>query len=440
MIDYVKSRMGITENQEIPTQMGYPVQYNDIKLMEYKTWFESQEDEIEMFYKQVYQNQNSNIGTSYFWKMKDTTEPGIHSGLPRNIAKTMARIMLHNGYEIEEEDKVLDEILRDNEFNALLEEAMITESWGGRVAFKVSFDKSLTKFPIIEVVSPLGYDVISKRGRVQEIQFKSYEKVGRTQYKLVEYYGKGYIKYKLFRVKGGKEEEVPLSALYPNLKDYYFNRDFILAEHKDNNNKSSDFHGLISEFHALDESMSGMITDIRMGAVKTYIPEKRILKGETKLNPFRNNYIALDNDNSENGKNEITFQQPEIRVQQYKDSKQDITENILAAVGLNKASLGYESQRIGDRLGAEARRLMEGQTLRTREAKVELWEPFLSKLFYLFLNANSILNKTSRPSKYYTITFNEYLIEDDNLQEDTIEKVEAGIITPEEAKEKLETE
>lgn len=439
MKDYFVEKLGIETNTAPATLHSVP-NSQKFKLLEYKAFYNGEEEDIALFYN------SGAVGSAYpsglalnnklFWNNIGYTHALVHSGLPRNISHTMARLLFHNGIVIEGETPQLREILDDNSFHKLLEEAATTESWGGEFALKISYDPEITQYPILELVSPLNFEPIKKRGRLVEIRFFEELDVRGNHYKFFEIYGKGYIKYELYRL-GSKNKyfKVDVKEVFPDLEDFEFSEPIILAGYKQNLNGVSDYHGIISEIHALDEILSGMLSDVKVGLAKTFIPESRIVEGG-RFNVYQNEYITIRSDLTEGANNNIVFDQPEIRTEQYNSAANNILNYILSNVGLNKTTLGFEVQ-IGQRLSAESRRLMEANSLRTRESKVEGWTEFLNQFLPIIIKADGIFAGRAASTTQLRVVFNEYMIDSEDATEENIELVKAGVITPEEAKEKL---
>jgi hypothetical protein len=395
------------------------------QLLEYKTWFDGKEDTLVDFYLgRTNPIDNYNIKTNYFWTNALTGKRRLtHSGLPRNISDTMAILLFHNGIEIvvnneKEENKdqtiKLQNILLENSMNVLLNEGATSESWGGSFVYKCSFDPNISKNTIIEIAKPDSFEVVRERNRIKEIKFFEYSNIGNKQYKLVEIYGKGYIKYEVFLIKRNKEVQIEVKSIFVDLDDFTFSPKIILAGFKANKTIRgiSDYHGLISEFDSLDEATSGLGNDLRKGLAHSYIPETRVkqdLKGNIyPPREFDTNFTIITSDFKEGSKNEITTTQADIRTESYKEANEFYTNMILSNVNLNRITLGLDST-IGANASAEARMQLESTSLRTRESRIKLWQPFLEKYFTIVLQANDIFYKKTTKEYKVNVEFNEYI-------------------------------
>ena len=423
-----------------------PFNYNDsYHIEENKVWFEASEKELIRFYSQVTDiSDKFNVKQNYFWaNMSGRKRHFTHSGLARNISETMARVLFHNGIEIDagEKQKELEAILKENEMKHLLNDGATTESWGGRFAYKLSFDATISENVLIDMVEPGAFDVIFKRSRVQELRFYKTFSIVERKLKLIERYGKGYIVYELYDITGEEAVRVPLSDGGLDLEDFFFDEAIILAGFKSDKTRQgvSDYHGLVSEFNSYDEALSGLGNDLRKGSAKSYIPQNRLntnpVTGTTiGLNEFDTEYTVIKDDMAQDAKNEITHSQPEIRTEQYTKAADRYEEVILSNVGLNRLTLGL-SENIASDAAYAVRRQLENATIRTREGKIELWEEFLEKFFTTVLKAQAQFKTKTVIEAEVDVDFNEYLQEPPTeYTEDEIKTLlELNLITSETA-------
>ena len=113
-----------------------------------------------------------------------------------------------NGISIDDKDSdVWEAMEEENKFKELLGEAVSECLIVGDGAFKLSIDKELSDYPIIEFVSAENIEIRYKKGRLKEIVFKTQYKHNHKMYTLEEVYGYGYIESTLYN----DGEEVPLS-------------------------------------------------------------------------------------------------------------------------------------------------------------------------------------------------------------------------------------
>ena len=176
-------------------------------LQERYLWFLGNEELLADFYATRTQSSLTiDTKSSYYYSNLDATMRIIHSGLPSFCSYAKSNLLqsggidyevMMNDKELKKEDEMLENILDDNDFQKMLTGMVTTESWAGRFAVKISIDKEISDYPIIEKYSPLSYRSVYKRGRLQELIF--IEKYDDGKFELHERYGKGYVKYNLYK-------------------------------------------------------------------------------------------------------------------------------------------------------------------------------------------------------------------------------------------------
>lgn len=389
--------------------------YEEYCLLEKYIWFLGKEDLIKDFYKTRQCNYLIyNPREQYYYSQGGNDIRYVHSGMPSLISYSKARLLMtgdfqyqvvRNDKERNTETKLLDDICQDNKINDIIKRGIITESWGQRFAYKLSYDPDVSEYPIIEVYNPLEYKTVYKRDRLQKLIFinKYYE----GEYELEEEYGKGYIDYYLYHVVDGTRIPTELSTL-DETKDLervdFKDKTLMLAMEKKTD--KSDYDGIISEFDSLDEAWSQLMDEIRLGRSEVYVPEM-LLTNKT-LNKFRKNYAVLGSDMRENGTNKIEHVQPAIRPEAYQTTINVITNNILLAVGLSPFTIGIDDG-VGANSSGDALTKREASSLRTREEMVKSWESFLEEFFTLLLKANDVFNKKTSQDYEIKVDFGDYI-------------------------------
>jgi len=441
MTDYIKFKLqmdntisSINASRETIETHGY------LKMLEYKAFYSQDPSQIAHFYEQyggMYDP--TNIQTQYFYANIQPNDIVVSSGIAGTISKSKAKLLFHNGMEVEDND-ILEGILKENSFQVLASDAAKTESWSGEFAMKLSLDKTVSQYPIIEMVEPTKYKKVMKRNRLLEIQFSETIPSESGDYRFVQRYGKGYIIYELYKKGrfGDKERKISVEELYPELVDFKFNGDFILASVKKNLGGDSDYQGLESKFNAYDQNLTGTNMELVEALPVSYIPDTRMDDRATHLNHYRKNYVTVQGSGGEDAKNMIQTEQTKVYTTDRNSNSDKILGDILAAIGLNKVTLGYSSD-IGANASAKARRQIESTSIRTRSAMIKEWQPYLEDLFYLVLAANDIFRSTPAKAEYkFEVIINPYIYDDptDELEE-VVELVKEGIMTIEEARKKL---
>lgn len=414
------------------------------RITEFELWNIGDEVLLSDFYKE-----NAGYGAStidpkysYFYKNAKDDIRIVHSGLPNLISSSMARILLSSGVKFkaydgdnvdEQDTELLNDIYKDNKIKKLLKRSVIAKSWGGKIAWKLSVDKELSQYPIIEKYDAEEFECEWERDRLQKIIFFQHYKVDNEQFILHEEYGKGYISYRLYikRNKGIEPVDLGYIEATSHLEDITFNEPIILAGVLDGR---SDYDGLISEFDALDEAWSQWLDEIRTARTNTYIPE--VLASDRQFDRFRTRYQVISSDITENGENKITHIQPDIRSEEYKNTIMNLVSNILVSVGLSPFSIGIDDM-IGANASGESLVQRESSTLRTRKDAIEEWQEFLDEMSEKALYVYYRFIKGVAKTKYdyeVEVKFGEYLKPNkEDIAEFNKGLVEAGIIDTEKA-------
>ena len=234
-----------------------------------KLWYDGNAYELEQFYKQTVNH------TYCFWgavPSKGREIRKIHTGLPRIIVDTLTGIVtadLNNiSLKSKTDEEIWNEIANENNIKQLVYEAVKSALVIGDGAFKLSLDSKLSKYPIIEFISADKVSFKYERGRLEEIIFLKEYKRRAAEYRLEEIYGKGYVKYKLF--KGNSEIKLSEFEETKELSEVVYSGDFIMAvpliispSTKIKGRGKSIYNGKIDNFDSLDEAYSQWIHALR---------------------------------------------------------------------------------------------------------------------------------------------------------------------------------
>lgn len=392
------------------------------RLLENSVWYTGIEQDLRYFYKKeapkFYRNGEESESLNYFWaKNNDTDFRMIHSGFPQLICEKMVDLIVGNGYKIKVEgnDEVelqeeMDEILKDNKANILLSKSIEMESWSGGTSWKLSFNPSVSEYPIIEAWQPENYTNRIESGRVVEDIFYTYYEKGNMKYRLSEMYGvdktKGaYIDYKLeqlqFDTRGQANTEpkwipVPLSELdeTSELKRLefigYFKRLSLYKPNKMPNSEfrysslgESDYAGSYGAFDAVDEIVSTWIQEFRDSKLNRYFPEEYMQTNNgTSSFPsgFKKDHIVYSDTPSENvDKQKIMYEQGDLRTDKHEKSYKIWVTQILNNAGLSPLTVGITGLESIDS-SAESQQEREKVSIRTRNKKIEIWKEFLEDI------------------------------------------------------------
>lgn len=404
-----------------------------------RIWYRGDSNELQQLYGQM----GNGVDKYKFWAA--TCSPGmemrkIHTGLPSLIVDTLAELSIED-MEVQittaSEKELWDDIDKDNLFYKKLEKAVKDTLYLGDGAFKISFDTDLSKYPIIEFIPGDRIEIISSRGRVKEIIFKTEYRYKNDKYLLLEHYGYGTITYELYR----GDKKVLLSAIpdTKNLVDLEFgskeqeNR-YMMAvpvqfyeSGKWEGRGQSIYDKKIDSFDALDEAWSQWMDALRAGRAKEYIPECMIPRnpntGEIlEPNYFDNRYIKTDSDMTEQASNKIDVEQPGIPHESYLATY--VTALDLCLQGLiSPSTLGIDMKKLDN---ADAQREKEKATLYTRDAIINALQADIPVLIETAIKSyNEFYNNDVKAVKV-SVDFGEYANPSFESQIETISKARAG--------------
>lgn len=413
-----------------------------------RIWYRGDSNELQQLYEQM----NTGIDRYKFWACKSS--PGmemrkIHTGLPGLITDMLTSVVLADvgSFEIPDgtDREIWENIEAENKFMKRLERAVKETLYIGDGAFKFSFDSEISEYPIIEFYPGDRIEIESKRGRIQEIIFKTTIRHNNNSYELQEHYGYGYIRNELYR----GNEAVPLDSIpqTENIQDVtfggYSEADGIIHRGKYMlavpmqfyessrwiNRGQSIFDKKVDNFDSLDESWSQWMDALRSGRTKEYIPEcflpKNPKTGETiKPNAFDNRYIMTDMDMSEGANNRITLEQAAIPHDSYLATYINALDQCLQGI-ISPSTLGIDVKKLDN---AEAQREKEKATLYTRNAIVAALETDLPEIVRTAIRTYKELNDISNSEKEIkvSIDFGEYANPSFESQVETITKAKTG--------------
>ena len=369
--------------------------------MKNRIWYRGDGTELEQLYSQLV----TNSARKSFWAAKCSLGMEInkiHTGIPSLIVDTLSNVALTglNDFEFKNnaDSDLWNQIDEENEMKKKIGEAIKEVLYVGDGAFKVTFDSSMSDYPIIEFYSGDKVEFIMKRGRIHEVEFRTEYEYKKKKYILHEFYGYGYIKYAM--THDGKE--VPLDGIPQTreLKNVAFST---YAEEKGEMTKKGEYMLAVpvkffssskwkgrgqsiydkktDAFDSLDETWSQWMDALRAGRSKEYIPESLLPRnpenGEImKPNSFDNRYIKTDADMTETAKNEISLQQPNIPHESYLATYITALDLCLQGI-ISPSTLGIDVKKLDN---ADAQREKEKATLYTRDAIVDALIEDLKKL------------------------------------------------------------
>lgn len=381
----------------------------------HRLWYRGKADELAQFYAEL-----PDTGCK-FWHCSSTRGMEmrrLHTGLPKIIIKTLTQIVTgdFNGIQLDESYQQLwDDIARDNRFPRLLVTAVRDMLIVGDGAFKVSIDPFVSELPIIEWFGGERVEFVHRRGRLHEVIFLTeYAHKGGMSFILHEHYGRGHIRYRLFRSDG---TEFPLSYLpqTEQLSDVEYAGGFIMAvplmRSEDGCEKRGEsiFEGKEDNFDALDESWSQWMQAQRVSRPMTYIPDRLIPRDPKngaliKRNAFDNQFVEIASNMAEGAQDRVTVEQPKFPAAEYNATF--ITALDLALQGvISPSTLGIDVKKLDN---AEAQREKEKTTLYTRAALIEALSEALPELVKTALNVHFTSKEQAVEKISAAVKFGEY--------------------------------
>lgn len=460
----IKNWLEIEETDEFKLTIKEDLDYVT-NAMKNLVWYRGDSNELLQLYNKL--GGYRTIDQMRFWSAVSSSGLEIqkrHTGIAGMIVDTLVDVVMtdFNGFEFKdgqgEEDwqVIYEDNNQNNAFRKMLKKASKSSLYIGDGAFKISIDTDITEEPIIEFWSGERIDFKMKRGRLNEIVFKSIHYQDAKKYELHEIYGFGYIKYKLFI----GDSEVPIESIpkFAEMSAVTFGGcrldendeiiqrgDYMMAipmvfgeSDRWEGRGQSIFDRKIDNFDSLDEVWSQWMDALRSGRTKTYIPASLIPRDSEghyrKPNAFDNRFIAIDSDISENGQNKVTTESPTIQHDAYLSSY--VTALDLCLQGLiSPSTLGIDTKKLDN---AEAQREKEKTTLYSRQKIVDLLEEVLPQLIDIALRVKAEMTETNYKQVEVTVNFGEYANPSFESQIETVAKGKSqGILSTESAVEEL---
>lgn len=434
-----------TEFEYNPFKLGMPkslvdAESDNLNLIENIVWASGNGGSIREFYvnkagkfEDTYDNRKSYFATTCPNNMRY-----IHSGLPKLISESMSALVFGNGYKIEgrcfkdearteidvEKSKLVTEAIRqlleELDIDEKLLQSGTTESITGDVSWKMSIDWTLSHMPILEVVDRRYYNVNLQRGKVGNIQYRSYyEKIVNDEkiyYILEETYGHDVngnvvVTNDLYLHRAGKMIPVPLTAipetelLEPEIKTGFNGS---MAFHK----KNKEYSGILNNypygasdysskdnFDGLDEIVTQIVNEIRDNKTLRFWDERYIDRsgnGNFKnINKYITNYVTYRGSDDQNATpvKEVQFQdKTEQHIRKYKT----LVELACSDCKISPITLGLSGD-IGLASSDETLKERSAISRETANKKKLLWTSYLEK----------VLPEIMKLAKYMT-TLNNY--------------------------------
>ena len=403
-----------------------------------RMWYRGESEELSQLYAQL------DGDRTRFWAASSTVGMEIrklHVGIPALMVDIMGSIVVADMNDVDAGIRQQDwnEVIKENDFRELIKEAVTDTLYIGDGAFKISFDMSISKEPIIEFYPGDRIEFHYNRSKVREVVFRTSYYLKNQEYVLYEIYGKGYIHYDL--TKDGRSCSMELLPETAGLKDVSWAGDFMMAlpvvfdkSPKYAGRGKSVYDGRIDNFDAVDEAWSQWMDALRRNRTKEYIPDNMLPRnpytGELLVpNPFDNAYIKTDAPMAENASNKIELVQGNIPHESYLATY--ITALDLCLQGfMSPSTLGIDVKKLDN---AEAQREKEKATLYTRNNIVNKLQEILPKLVRNVLLARDEYYEQPLKETEITVSFGEYANPSFESQVETISKAKSGGIMSVEA-------
>lgn len=444
------------------------------ELTENERWYQGAEDRLEYFFKHEYNTfTRGGFQSPYalvenqtkFWKNVSGDVPRIHSGLPALITQGMVTLITGPGYEYsvtkgkvtageegpEDSDKekdILDEILDDNDFESLHEQAVATASWAGYTAFKISHDTELSEYPILEVVNPKNVEIERTRNRLTKVIFKQRQNTEGDYKRVTEIHeiytkegDKVVVNYEAYLYEENKEPVLTnLPAEYAELDRPELNFfPCVIVNNTARNSRfpgapvgQSDYTSSQGLFHMLDDLISQSELEVANAQAMKFVNEKLIQKdADGKSYKFDKNKTTQEvssrdmDDAAFDLKKFISILQSDIRVEKYEKTIKETTARAINNTGLSPITLGlpgFEAINSSDKSQREREKI----SLRTRKRKLRIWRMGMIELFEKILKYNDYMNGRIIDVYNVELSFNDYAVPTLDDQIETITKAIAG--------------
>lgn len=425
--------------QDITIRQAYTFQQNILKN---RIWYQGEPAELEQFFKKTSKWEND---LTKFWAaIPNSRIRKIHSGIVSMVVGRYSDIVTSNyeGISFGEDENIhplLDtwnEIAEDNDFTAILAEAVTQALAVGDGAFKISTDQ-ITSYPIIEFYEAENVSFDYRYGRLQSIRFYTdYPQKNGHGFRLEETYGKGEIQYRLYDDKG---REHPLNRIEETKdlspKDHY-DGDYIMGvpfkifnSSKWKGRGKALFDTKSDVLDALDEVISQWLDAVRLGRIKRYIPDNLIPKDpETgkpmAANPFDNDFMAIEGDMNEGAASKIDVSQPEIAYEAYVTSYISFMDMVLQGI-ISPSTLGIDLKKTDN---AESQREKEKITLYVRGKIIDALNKMLPQLVSIAMKVYNMTKGTFPEDREITAKFSEYVSPDFDSTVDTISKARSAAV------------
>jgi len=410
----------------------------ELEVLRSQLWYNGDSDELYQFFHSI----NDSTGSFWATSPKGAKIRKIHSGLPAIIADTLAYIVKSDLDSIGTDSPEWNRISEKINFTELVGQSVTDTLVSGDGAFKISVDRTVSDFPIVEFVSGDRVEFEQKRGINSAVTFRTDYK----KYYLLERYSKGCIESRLYNKSGN---EVPIESI-PELAGIKpvteFSGDFVMAvplnfytDKKYRGRGKSIFSGGKSDcFDALDEVVSQWIDAVRAGRVIKYIPLNLVPRDpETgalqSVSSFGAEVVTVNSTMSEQAE-KIDVSQPDIKYEAFASAYTNAL--LMCLQGLvSPATLGID---VGKMSSADAQREKKDVTGNTRNTITSALEKALPELVNAVLKTYDNMRGVFPQNYDISVNFGEYSAPDFDSRVETVGKASAyGVMSVETQVEEL---
>ena len=282
-----KIKTGLRSWPNIQTAAKYSINIMEMADFELsaimnRIWYRGDSNELDQLYAQC----NSYADKYKFWASHSS--PGmeirkLHTGLPHLIVRILGSIVLADMNDFDFDDagakQLWNAIDEENHLRSLLEEVLKDVLVVGDGAFKVTFDTTLSQYPILEWYPGDQIELTYNRKRLhRKSSSRRHTRRKAASTYCVNITEKGYIRNELYCVA---ENMVPLDTLEQTkgLSDWTFDEDLMMAipfrvykSAKYEGRGGSIFDSKLDSFDAVDEAWSQWMDALRAGRAKNIHP------------------------------------------------------------------------------------------------------------------------------------------------------------------------
>jgi hypothetical protein len=202
------------------------------------------------------------------------------------------------------------------------------------------------------------------------------------------------------------------------------------ASFRDSNRGESDMAGSSGLYDAIDEIYSTIIQEMRDGKLHKLIPESRLVKKNgayIDVSAFTNATV-INPDLAPDAESKIQFEKATLDFKQNLDTYVSFMQTAANNFGLSIKSLGwgFESAVASE----DSQQERERATRDTRTNKIDLIEPWMSKIFVSLLQMQDIMDKKVPQEYKIKVSFNNYIEDSMNTKVELATKgIEGQVLT-----------